>query len=66
VCDVSNINPELAGHKMTLVVSVELERDRGDIYQIFSHSLSKAAEVTQCYQISGIYDFMLIVTVKDI
>ncbi|MGC9491283.1 Lrp/AsnC ligand binding domain-containing protein, partial [Vibrio genomosp. F10] len=23
-------------------------------------------EVTQCYQISGSYDFMLVVTVKDI
>ncbi|UPR37395.1 Lrp/AsnC family transcriptional regulator [Vibrio cyclitrophicus] len=66
VGDVSIINPELTGSKMTLVVSVEMERDRGDIYQIFRHSISKAAEVTQCYQISGSFDFMLIVTVKDI
>ncbi|CDT94277.1 MULTISPECIES: Lrp/AsnC family transcriptional regulator [Vibrio] len=66
VGDVSIINPELTGSKMTLVVSVEMERDRGDIYQIFRHSISKAEEVTQCYQISGSFDFMLIVTVKDI
>ncbi|MEZ9417091.1 Lrp/AsnC family transcriptional regulator, partial [Vibrio sp. 10N.286.49.E1] len=62
VGDVSIINPELTGSKMTLVVSVEMERDRGDIYQIFRHSISKASEVTQCYQISGSFDFMLIVT----
>ncbi|MFA0054872.1 Lrp/AsnC family transcriptional regulator [Vibrio echinoideorum] len=66
VGDVSIINPELMGNTMTLVVSVEMERDRGDIYQIFRRSILKAAEVTQCYQISGSYDFMLIVTVKDI
>ncbi|MCW8336684.1 Lrp/AsnC family transcriptional regulator [Vibrio sp. SCSIO 43135] len=66
VNDVSIINPELAGNKMTLLVSVEMERDRADIYQIFRQSIMKAPEVSQCYQISGSYDFMLVVCVKDI
>jgi len=64
--DVSIINPELAGNTMTLIVSIEMERDRADIYQVFRRSIMKAPEVTQCYQISGSYDFMLVVTVKDI
>jgi Lrp/AsnC family leucine-responsive transcriptional regulator len=64
--DVSIINPELAGNTMTLIVSVEMERDRADIYQVFRNSILKAPEVTQSYQISGSYDFMLVVTVKDI
>lgn len=64
--DVAIINPELAGNKLTLVVSVEMERDRADIYNIFRQSILKASEVTQCYQISGSYDFMLIIVVKDI
>ena len=64
--DVSIINPELAGNTMTLIVSVEMERDRADIYQVFRKSILKAPEVTQSYQISGSYDFMLVVTVKDI
>ena len=66
VGDVSIINPELAGNTMTLIVTVEMERDRADIYQLFRKSILKAPEVTQCYQISGSYDFMLVVTVKDI
>ncbi len=66
VGDVSIINPALAGNTMTLIVSVEMERDRADIYQKFRKSILKAPEVTQCYQISGSYDFMLMVTVKDI
>lgn len=64
--DVSIINPELAGKTMTLIVSIEMERDRADIYQVFRQSILKAPEVTQCYQISGSYDFILVVTVKDI
>ncbi len=64
--DVSIINPELAGNTMTLIVSVEMERDRAEIYQVFRKSILTAPEVTQSYQISGSYDFMLVVTVKDI
>ncbi len=64
--DVSIINPKLVGSTMTLIVSVEMERDRADIYQVFRKSILKAPEVTQSSQISGSYDFMLVVTVKDI
>ena len=44
--DVSIINPELAGNKMNLIVSVEMERDRPDIYSVFRQSITKAPEVT--------------------
>jgi Lrp/AsnC family leucine-responsive transcriptional regulator len=49
--DVSIINPKLVGSTMTLIVSVEMERDRADIYQVFRKSILKAPEVTQSYQI---------------
>jgi Lrp/AsnC family leucine-responsive transcriptional regulator len=64
--DVPIINPKLAGNTMTLIVSVEMERDRADIYQVFKKLILKAPEMTQSYQISGSYDFMLVVTMKDI
>ncbi|QIZ78178.1 Lrp/AsnC family transcriptional regulator [Ferrimonas lipolytica] len=66
VGDKSLLNPELIGNKLTLIVSVEMDRDRGDIYQQFRKSVMQTPEVTQCYQISGSYDFMLIVCVADI
>ncbi|CAH0540731.1 Lrp/AsnC family transcriptional regulator [Vibrio marisflavi] len=66
VGDVSILNPELAGNTMTLIVSVEMERDRADLYQRFRQSMAEASQVTQCYQVSGNYDFLLIVCVKDI
>ncbi|MDK9738508.1 Lrp/AsnC family transcriptional regulator [Vibrio sp. D404a] len=66
VGDVSLINPALAGNKVTLIVSVEMERDRGDIYSVFRNSVEQAPEVTQCYQITGGYDFLIVLSVPDI
>ncbi|MGX9416211.1 Lrp/AsnC family transcriptional regulator [Vibrio sp. WJH972] len=64
--DVSLVNPELVGKSMTFIVSIEMERDREDIYKDFRSMIFKFPEVTQCYQISGSYDFLLIVSVNDI
>ncbi|KEI69514.1 Lrp/AsnC family transcriptional regulator [Endozoicomonas elysicola] len=64
--DVSLVNPELSGNKMTMLVSVEMERDRKDIYARFQASINRAPEVIECYQTTGSYDFVLIVCVKDI
>ncbi|WP_111638722.1 Lrp/AsnC family transcriptional regulator [Marinomonas shanghaiensis] len=66
VGDVSLVNPELSGNKLTLLVSVEMERDRKDVYDAFKRVISKAPEVRHCYQITGNYDFMMVVTVPDI
>ncbi|WP_067521970.1 Lrp/AsnC family transcriptional regulator [Endozoicomonas ascidiicola] len=64
--DVSLVNPELSDNKMTMLVSVEMERDRKDIYKQFQAAIRNASEVTQCYQTTGNYDFILIVCVRDI
>ncbi|MGF1701176.1 Lrp/AsnC family transcriptional regulator [Photobacterium makurazakiensis] len=64
--DVSLVNPELVGNIITFIVSIEMDSDRGDIYHSFRSSILKYPEVTQCYQISGSYDFLLIIQVKGI
>lgn len=66
VGDVSLVDPELTGNKLTLLVSVEMERDRKDLYDAFKRVISKAPEVRHCYQITGNYDFMMVITVPDI
>ena len=63
--DVSLVNPELTGNKLTLLVSVEMERDRKEIYDAFKKVVSKAPEIKHCYQITGNYDFVMVVTVPD-
>lgn len=39
---------------------------KANVYRSFRSSIMKYPEVTQCYQISGSYDFLLIVRVHDI
>ncbi len=64
--EVAVLDPQLAGHGLQLIVSVEMERDRRDIYRAFSEALLEAKEVTQCYQVTGEVDFILLVSVRDI
>ena len=64
--DISIINSQLAGNSMTLIVSVEMERDRADIYDNFKQKMYEENAVMQCYQISGQYDFMLVMNIQDI
>ncbi|MBB6519855.1 Lrp/AsnC family transcriptional regulator [Pseudoteredinibacter isoporae] len=64
--EVAVLDPQLAGHGLQLIVSVEMERDRKDIYRAFSDTLLEAKEVTQCYEVTGEMDFILLVSVRDI
>ncbi|WP_191602421.1 Lrp/AsnC family transcriptional regulator [Marinomonas algicola] len=63
--DVSILNPELTGNKLTLLVSVEMERDRKDVYDAFKKVVSQVPEIKHCYQITGSYDFFMVVMVPD-
>lgn len=65
VGDVSLVNPELTGNKLTLLVSVEMERDRKEVYDGFKRVVNQSPEVKHCYQITGNYDFVMIVVVRD-
>ncbi|WCN12309.1 AsnC family transcriptional regulator [Marinomonas mediterranea] len=65
VGDVSLLNPELTGNKLTLLVSVEMERDRKEIYDAFKRVINRSSEVKHCYQIIGNYDFVMVVVVPD-
>lgn len=64
--EVAMLDPQLAGHGLQLIVSVEMERDRQEIYREFREAVLAAKEVTQCYQVTGEVDFILLVSVRDI
>ncbi len=65
IADVSIINPEVVGHMINVIVEVEMDRDQLDIYDAFKRKISKAPEVSQCYQVTGEVDFLLMVLVPD-
>ena len=63
--DVSILNPEAVGRKLTMVVLVSLERERVDLIEEFKKSMLKTSEVMQCYYVTGDADFVLVVTAVD-
>ncbi|MCL6415286.1 Lrp/AsnC family transcriptional regulator [Aestuariirhabdus sp. Z084] len=62
---VALLDQEQLGACLHMVVEVEMERDRYDLYQQFAKRVNAAEEVKQCYQVTGEVDFVLIVVVAD-
>ncbi len=59
------LDPDKFGRCLHMVVEVEMERDKSELYQAFLRRALKEPEVKQCYQVTGEVDFVLIVTVPD-
>lgn len=62
---VALLSPEALGPCLHMVVEVIMERDHKALYQRFEKRALDAAEVKQCYKVTGEIDFVLIVTVPD-
>lgn len=59
------VDPKMVGYQLNIIVEVELERDRPDLYDQFKRKVLAAEEVSQCYQVTGEVDFVLVVVVPD-
>jgi Lrp/AsnC family leucine-responsive transcriptional regulator len=64
--DMALIDPKALGQNLTVVVLVQLERERLDLVDTFKRAMIKAPEVTQCYMVTGDIDFVMVVTVPDV
>lgn len=65
MADVSLVDPK-SFKSLTVVVTVELDRERLDLVDDFKRAMRAAEEVTQCYMVTGEADFVLIVVVEDV
>lgn len=65
IADVSIVNPRVLGKKLNIIVEIEMSRDSLDISDSFMRKMHEAHEVTQCYQVTGEIDFVLVVMVED-
>jgi len=63
--DVAILNPKICGKPINIIVEVEMERDRPELYRRFAGEIQKSPEVTQCYQVTGEIDMVLILSVQD-
>jgi len=63
--DVSILAPEVAGITVTCIVDVILQDGNSRALEIFKAMLRGCEEVSQCYFVTGTYDFVLIVQTRD-
>lgn len=63
--NVAILNPKQAGIGITMIVEVEMESDRADMNDEFIRRANACPDVSQCYQVTGEVDFVLIVNVPD-
>ncbi|MER8537375.1 Lrp/AsnC family transcriptional regulator [Mesorhizobium sp. M1005] len=66
IADISLVDPKALGKSLTVVLTVELDRERLDLVDDFKRAMRAAKEVTQCYMVTGDADFVLIITVEDV
>jgi Lrp/AsnC family transcriptional regulator, leucine-responsive regulatory protein len=64
--NIATVSPEAVGRKLMAIVEVTLEKETPKILQEFKESMLDAAEVMQCYYVTGDADFVLVVTARDI
>lgn len=65
VAEVAVIDPVAVGQAMTFIVGVELERERADMLDAFRRAARAEPNVQQCYYVTGVADFILIVVARD-
>jgi len=62
--NVAVVDPAKVGRTITLLVEVQVESERIDLIDAAKKNFTNAAEVQQCYYVTGESDFVLVVTVE--
>lgn len=63
--DISIISPHAVGISITCIVDVTLHLGNSKVVDAFRLLIADCPEVTQCYYVTGVYDFVIIVNTKD-
>jgi Lrp/AsnC family transcriptional regulator, leucine-responsive regulatory protein len=63
--DAAIISPERIGRPITLIVEVSVESEKIEALNDLRRAFSEAAEVQQCYYVTGDADFILVITARD-
>ncbi|MEN6669950.1 Lrp/AsnC family transcriptional regulator [Psychrobacter sp. B38] len=62
---VAIVNPNKVGYGLTAVVMIEMERSNTSMQQRFERLMDAQPQVMSCYEVSGDFDFMLMVNAKN-
>lgn len=63
--EVAVVSPEAVGLPVTCIVNVDLDRERSDDLNRFGKKMAHCAEVQQCYYVTGVADFVMVVVTAD-
>ena len=58
--NIAVINPAQIGHRITIIVEVELVSEQIDLIDEVNKSFYSVSEIQQCYYVTGETDFILI------
>ena len=62
---VAIVNPDKVGYGLTAVVMIEMERSNTSMQHRFERLMEAQPRVMSCYEVSGDFDFMLMVNAKN-
>jgi DNA-binding Lrp family transcriptional regulator len=57
--------PELLDHPLTVIAQVEVESEQPEALDRMQERLTACAQVQQCYYVTGEWDFVLVLVVRD-
>lgn len=63
--EVVMVNPAAVGRNLSVFVLVGMEKQSPALQDAFVRSMDKEADVMSCYEISGDFDYILLVHVRD-
>lgn len=62
---VAIVNPTELGFDLTVFILIEMERQNNSLQDGFERLMNRLPNVMSCYEISGDYDFLLLVHAKN-
>ena len=65
--EVAVVSPEAVGRGLTAIVGLIIDKERplSQALSEFKQLMLKTPEVTQCYDVTGEFDFIVIITARD-
>jgi Lrp/AsnC family leucine-responsive transcriptional regulator len=63
--EIAVVSPDAVGLPVTCVVNVDLDRETSSDLDRFGRKMAACAEVQQCYYVTGVADFVLVVVTAD-
>ena len=63
--EIAVLDPKAVGRRITMVVTVTLEREHSDVITEFKRACRENIEIMQCYYVTGQSDFVMVLTSKS-